>query len=66
MIGVDVGMAFHALRTQKLEASPFSAEIGDRLLPVLIARNVVIKVRLHVLDGEGLLHAGMADIQIML
>ena len=56
MIGVDVGVTLHALWTQKLEASSLSAEIGDRFLPVLVAGNVVVEVRLHVLNGKGLLH----------
>ena len=62
MIGVDVGVTLHAFGSQKLEAPSLSAEVGDRFLPVLVAGNVVVEVRLHVLNGKGLLHG--CDIQI--
>ena len=49
-------MYFHAFRTQKLEAGTLSAKISDRLLPVLVAWDVVVEVCLHVLNREHFLH----------
>jgi hypothetical protein len=49
-------MYFHTFGAQKLEAGTLGAKIGDRLLPVLVAGDVVVEVCLHVLNREHFLH----------
>ena len=66
MIGVDVGVALHALGTEELEASSLCAEVGDGFLAVFVAGDVVVEVGLHVLNRKGLLHANRFKYSYML
>jgi hypothetical protein len=56
MVGVYGGMNFHALRTEEFETGSLRAEVSHRLLPVFVARDVIVEVGLHVLDRKQLLH----------
>jgi hypothetical protein len=49
-----LGMDLDALRTHNAVAVGLEAEVGDRLLAVLVARHVVLEVGLHVLESEAL------------
>jgi hypothetical protein len=56
MISMNSGMYFHTLGTQKFQARSLGAEIGDGFFAMLIARNVIIEVCFHILDGKGRFH----------
>ena len=56
MVGMNSGMYLHTLGTQKFQARSFSAEIGDGFFAMLVARNIIIEVCLHIFDGKGRFH----------
>lgn len=47
-------MYFHTLRTHNPIAICLDTEVGYGLLSVLIARNIILEVSLHILQGESL------------
>ena len=56
MIGVNFGVMFNTLRTHKFKTGSLGAKIGDGLVFVFVAGDVVGKIGLHVLETEGFVH----------
>jgi hypothetical protein len=56
MIGVQKGVILYAFRTQKLQADPLSTKVGDGLIAMLRAGDIIVEIGLHVLNCECFLH----------
>ena len=56
MISMNSGVYFHTLWTKKFQARSFGAEISNGFFAMLVARNIIIEVCFHILDGKGRFH----------